>query len=412
MGSDLSAENLMVSPDSHLENISSNIGSRDKFLPFHIPDIGDEEINAVIETLKSGWLTTGPKVHQFEKEFSEFIGVRHAIAVNSGTAALHLALAAIGVTEGDEIIVPTMTFGATAEVVCHLKAKPIFVDCNKKTMNIDLDGVQKAITSKTKAIIPVHMGGHPCEMDKLSAISSAASIKVIEDAAHAFPARHMGVMIGNISDISCFSFYATKTLTTGEGGMVTTNDDKWANQILAMSQHGINKGAWNRYASQGSWYYEIATLGYKYNLSDMAAAIGIQQLKKTSLFLKVRERIAGLYTRSFSDLPEIKTPVCSSDINHAWHLYVIQLELERLTITRNEFIDLLKEKNIGTSVHFIPLHLHPFYRDTFGYSSENFPNATRTYERIISLPIYSKMKDDDIHYVIEVVRSIIQRCKK
>ncbi len=385
---------------------------RTDFLPFHVPDIGEEEIQAVVRTLRSGWLTTGPKVRQLEEGFARYVGCQHALAVNSGTAALHLALDAIGIKEGDEVLVPTITFAATAEVVLYFKAKPVLVDCRRDTFNIDPDQIEKKVTSKTRAIIPVHFGGQPCEMDRILEIARKYNLKVIEDAAHALPARYQGKIVGTISDITCFSFYATKTITTGEGGMATTENPEWADRMRIMSLHGISKDAWKRYTADGSWYYDILYPGYKYNLTDIAAAIGIEQLKKCDRFWEARRRIAAVYDEGFADLPEIRTPACRPDVQHAWHLYVIQLELERLRINRNEFIEALKHENIGASVHFIPLHLHPYYRNTMGYKPQDFPNASAAYDRIVSLPIYPRMTDADVQDVIGAITHIIRKHRR
>jgi perosamine synthetase len=381
-------------------------------LPFHVPDLGEEEIAAVVEVIQSGWLTTGIKVKQFEEQFAAMIGTRHAIAVNSCTAALHLALEAIGVSEGDEVIVPTMTFAATAEVVTYLKAKPVLVDCTGDSLNIDPERIEKAITPRTKAIIPVHFAGHPCEMEAIGTIAQAHNLCVIEDAAHALPARYRGRMVGAISDITCFSFYATKNITTGEGGMIATNDAVVAARVRTMSLHGLSRDAWNRYTAQGSWYYEILYPGFKYNLTDIAAALGLAQLKKCERFWKARDRIAGLYDEGFSDIPEITRPHVAPHIQHAWHLYVIQLELDRLSIGRNEFIKRLQDARIGCSVHFIPLHLHPYYRDAYGYHPTDLPRANEVYQRIVSLPLYPRMTDADTDRVITVVRKIVEGCRR
>ncbi len=378
------------------------------FLPFHVPDIGEEEIQSVVETLRSGWLTTGAKTRQFEAEFAQRIGARHAVALNSCTAALHLALEAVGVTEGDEVIVPTMTFAATAEVVHYFKARPVLVDCRKDTLNIDVDQIEQAISPRTKAIIPVHYAGQPCDMDPILEIARVHHLKVIEDAAHALPSRYRGKMVGTLGDITCFSFYSTKTITTGEGGMATTENAEWAERMRILSLHGITRDAVNRYTPEGSWYYEICYPGYKYNLTDIAAALGIPQLHKCDRFGAVRQRYATLYHEGFKDIPEITVPSVAEDVEHAWHLYVIQLNLERLRIGRNEMIDLLKKEGIGTSVHFIPLHLHPYYRDNYGYLPKDFPVASAVFERIISLPIYPKMTEADIRRIIEVVSTLIQ----
>ena len=383
-----------------------------KFIPFHIPAIDEDEIQSVVETLKSGWLTTGRKVKSFEEEFARYVGCKHAVAVNSGTAALHIALDAIGISQGDEVIVPAMTFAATAEVVLYFKAKPVLVDCERDTFNLDPSQVEAAITSKTRAIIPVHFGGQPCEMDQILDIAKRHNLRVIEDAAHALPASEHGRTIGTIGDITCFSFYATKTITTGEGGMATTENSEWAERMRMMSLHGISHDAWKRYTKEGSWYYEILYPGFKYNLTDIAAAIGIEQLKKCNQFWETRQRIAMNYAKAFADLQEIQLPACRDGVQHAWHLFVIQLNIERLKINRNQFIEALREKEIGTSVHFIPLHFHPYYRDTFGYKPEDFPNASAVFDRIISLPIYPKMTEGNVRDVIVAVRQIVQEYRR
>ena len=391
-----------------LADLAAKQTRRPEFVPFHVPQIDENEIRSVVETLKSGWLTTGIKVKQFEENFAQYVGCGHAIAVNSCTAALHLALEAVGIQEGDEVIVPTMTFTASAEVVLYFKARPVLVDCLPDTFNIDPDCVERAITSKTKAIIPVHFGGQPCDMEPILEIAQRHNLYIIEDAAHALPAKYHDKMVGTIGEITCFSFYATKTITTGEGGMATTENPEWAARMRMMSLHGISHDAWKRYAKEGSWYYEVLRPGFKYNLTDIGAAIGIEQLKKCGAFYAARKRIATAYDQAFADLPEIKTPQCKTDGQHVWHLYVIQLALERLKIKRDQFIEALKAQGIGTSVHFIPLHLHPYYRDTFGYTPDDFPNATRAYERIISLPIYPRMTNEDITHVIDAVKDVAQ----
>ena len=379
-----------------------------EFIPFHRPAIDEDEIQSVIETLKSGWLTTGPKVKRFEEDFSGYLGCKHAVAVNSGTAALHLALDAIGIKEGDDVIVPAMTFAATAEVVLYFKANPVLVDCEPDTLNLDAKQIESAITPRTKAIIPVHFGGQPCDMTPILELARRYNLKVIEDAAHALPASDHGRTIGTIGDITCFSFYATKTITTGEGGMVTTENSEWAERMRMMSLHGISHDAWKRYTKEGSWYYDILYPGFKYNLTDIAAAIGIEQLKKCDEFWEARQRIAMNYAKAFADLKEIQVPMCRNDVQHAWHLFVIQLNLERLKINRNQFIEALREKEIGTSVHFIPLHLHPYYLDKFGYEPEDFPNASAAFDRIVSLPIYPGMTEGNVRDVIVAVRKLIQ----
>lgn len=385
---------------------------RTQFLPFHFPDIGDAEIRSVEETLRSGWLTTGPKVKAFESQFAEFVGARHAVAVNSCTAALHLALDAIGLKEGDEVLVPTVTFAATAEVAFYFRAKPVLVDCCPKTLNIDVNQIEQKITKRTRAILPVHFAGQPCDMDELHAIAERRGLAVIEDAAHALPAWYDGRMVGNISDMTCFSFYATKTITTGEGGMITTNNDDFAEHMRIMSLHGISKDAWKRYTAEGSWRYDIIQPGYKYNLTDMAAALGIEQLRKCLAFKNRREAIARRFNEAFAELPAICTPYVKPGREHAWHLYVIQLDLDQLIISRDQFIQELKRRNIGTSVHFIPLHLHPFYRDTIHYRPQDFPCATWAFDRILSLPLFTRMSEQDELDVIDAVTDVVLRNRR
>jgi len=379
---------------------------REQFLPFSIPTIDSEEIDAVAHVLRSGWLTTGPVAHSFERAFADYIGVRHAVALNSGTAALHLALDAIGLKVGDEVIVPVMTFAATAEVVLYFNARPVLVDCEPDTLNMDPEAVERAITPRTRAIIPVHVGGQPCDMDRLLEIARRHGLKVIEDAAHALPARYKGRLVGTIADITCFSFYSTKTITTGEGGMVTTADDAYAERMRIMSLHGINRDAWKRYTAEGSWFYEVVRAGFKYNLTDVAAALGVVQLRKCDGFWASRRRLAARYHELLAGTPEVRVPAVRPDVEHAWHLYVVQLDSERLAIGRDAFIAALKERKIGASVHFIPLHLHPFYRDTFGYKPGDFPVAYGAYQRIISLPLYPRMTDADLGDVAEAVHAI------
>jgi perosamine synthetase len=374
--------------------------------------IAEEEITAVVETLRSGWLTTGPKVKCLEQTFAGLVSARHAVAVNSATAALHLAVEAAGVQEGDEVIVPAMTFAATAEVVTYMRAKPVLVDCDPATLNIDPERVEAALTSRTKAIIPVHFAGQPCEMDHLLDIARRHGLTVIEDAAHALPARYRGQMIGSIGDITCFSFYATKTITTGEGGMITTENEELAKRMRLMSLHGISHNAWNRYTEEGSWYYEILEPGFKYNLSDIAAALGLAQLCKCKRFWDARKRIVRYYNEHFAGVPEIRCPVSQPNLDHAWHLYVVQLELDRLKVDRNEIVRALKERKIGTSVHFIPLHLHPYYRATFGYRPEDCPQATAAFDRIISLPVYPAMTDADAADVVEAVTDVVRHYRR
>jgi perosamine synthetase len=383
---------------------------REAFLPFAMPDVGEAEIAEVTSVLRSGWLTSGPKVTRFEAEFAAFVGARYAVAVNSCTAAMHLALEAIGLREGDEVIVPTYTFAATAEVVRYFGARPVLVDVDPVSLCIDPAKVEAAVSRRTRAIIPVHVGGRSAEMDEISAVAARHDLRVIEDAAHAFAAKYKGRMVGSLSDFTCFSFYATKTLTTGEGGMICTDNEKWADRCRIMSLHGISHHAWKRYTAEGSWYYEIVAPGFKYNMTDIAAAMGLAQLRKTERMLEQRVRIARRYTAAFRELPELEpAPEAPARGQHAWHLYMLRLNLDFLTIDRARFFDELKARKIGASVHFIPLHCHPYYRDTFGYKPEDFPKAYREYQREVSLPIYSRMTDEDVQDVIDAVSDIVGR---
>ncbi len=381
---------------------------RTHFLPFHLPSIGDEEIAEVVEVLRSGWLTTGPRVHAFEDAFARYVEIPHAVAVNSCTAALHLALDAIGLSEGDEVLIPTMTFAATAEVVHYFKARPVLIDCEPDTLNIDPDALEPAITSRTRAIIPVHYAGHPCEMARIQEVARRHQLKVVEDAAHALPATYCGKKIGTFGEMACFSFYATKTLCTGEGGMIVTANPEYAETARVLSLHGISKDAWNRYSAEGSWFYEIKRPGFKYNMTDLAAAIGLVQLAKCDRMHIARKRIAEIYNEAFADHEAIVKPVTRPEVEHAWHLYPIRLAVERLRITRAQFISIMRERKIGTSVHFIPLHLHPFYRDQYRYRQQDFPNALNAYERLVSLPIYPAMTEQDATDVASTVVDIIR----
>lgn len=381
---------------------------RKTFLPFSLPLLGEEERDELRKTLDSGWITTGPKTRRFEADFRKYIGSKYAIAVSSCTAALHLSLAAIGVDERDEVITTPFTFAATGNVIVHQKAKPVFVDINKQTLNVDPEKIRRKITAKTKAIIPVHFGGQPCDMDEILKIARRRRVLVIEDAAHAVGAEYKGEKIGTIGDITTFSFYPIKNITTGEGGMVTTNSKKWADKIRILSLHGITSNAWKRYSSKGSWYYEIMFPGYKYNMTDMQASLGIHQLKKLPKFLEIRTKFAKIYDKAFNSISQIILPRVDNKVKHARHLYTVLLNLKSLRINRNDFIKELYAENIGTSVHFIPLHLHPYYKKSFGYKKGDFPNAEYIYERIISLPLYPKMCEEDVHNVIEAVEKIIK----
>ncbi len=381
-------------------------------VPYFVPQIGEEEIASVVETLRSGWLTTGPKVKRFEQAFADRVGARHAIAVNSATSALHLALEAAGVSTGDEVIVPSMTFASTAEVVVHRGAKPVLVDCLADTLNIDPDQIEQHITPRTRAIIPVHYGGHPCKMERILELARAHNLTVIEDAAHALPARYGDQIIGTIGDVTCFSFYANKTITTGEGGMITTNRDDLAERMRMMTLHGISKDAWKRFSAEGSWFYEILAPGYKCNMTDIAASLGIHQLAKCDEFWQRRQQCALRYDEGFADLAEIETPTVELNVQNAWHLYVIRLQLDMLRIDRAQFIREMNDAGVGTSVHYTPLHLHPYHRETAGYRPEDLPVSTSQYWRMISIPIYPGLSESDQQYVIDTVSRLVGENRK
>ncbi len=386
--------------------------TREKYLPYCLPVIEKEEIAAVVDTLKSDWITTGPKTHRFEELFEEYVGCKHAIAVSSCTAALHLPLVAAEIGPGDEVITTPFTFAATVNVIVQQGAKPVLVDIRRDTYNLDPDKLEAAITSKTRAIIPVHYAGQPCDMAPVIDIARRHHLMVIEDAAHALSAKYQGRNIGNIGDVTAFSFYATKIITTAEGGMATTNDDKTAEKMRILSLHGISADAWNRYSPNGSWYYEILAPGFKYNMTDIQAAMGIEQLKKLDRLQDARKKIAAFYGNSFADVSEIVIPRVRPDVEHSWHLYPILVNTDALSIDRKQFSDALKAENIGTSVHFIPIHLHPFYRQTFGFKEGDFPETEYVYNRIVSLPLYPRMSAEDSADVVAAVRTIAQYYRK
>jgi len=375
---------------------------RDHFLPFALPDMDESEIEGVAEVIRSGWLTTGAKVRNFEAAFAKHVGAKHAIAVNSCTAGMHLALEAIGVRPGQKVATTPYTFAATAEVIRYLGADPVFVEVDAKTLNMDPECLRAVLARyEVAAIMPVHVGGEPCDIDAIRA--AAGEIPVIEDAAHALPCRYRGRPIGDLSTVTCFSFYATKTLATGEGGMLTTSDDQIADRCRIMSLHGISRDAWKRYTAEGSWRYEIIAPGYKYNLTDIAAALGLAQLAKLERMWKRRVEIATRYDEAFSRCVELEIPTRSPENQHAWHLYMLRIDNERLAGGRDAVVDALRARNIGASVHFIPLHVHPYYRDTYGYVPEDFQVAYREFNREVSLPIYSRMTAQDVDDVIASV---------
>jgi len=380
---------------------------RKTFLPFALPSIGPQEIRGVVEALRSGWITTGPKVQQFEQEFARYIGARHAIAVNSATGGLHVILAALDIGTGDEVIVPTMTFCSTAHVVTQLGARPVLVDVDANSL-ISRDAVRQAITWKTKAILPVHFGGQSCDMEDLLKLAGEKGIAVVEDAAHAVGCEYRGAKIGTHGRAVAFSFYATKNLATGEGGMITTNDDRLAKRMRILTLHGMSRDAWNRYHSEGSWYYEVVEAGFKYNMTDIQAAMGIPQLRRLDAMNARRREIAARYTEAFTPLPDLQLPEELPDRNHVYHLYTIRLT-GSLSIDRAGFIEALKKRKIGASVHFIPLHRHPHFQQRYGYRPTDFPMAEDIYSGVLSLPIYPRMTDQDVSDVIAAVRAIVKK---
>ncbi|MDA2068158.1 DegT/DnrJ/EryC1/StrS family aminotransferase [Bacillus cereus] len=384
------------------------------FIPFYLPDIGEEESKEVNSCLENGWLTTGMQTKKFENSFAEMLGENlEAIAVNSATAGLHLALEAIGIQPNDEVITTTYTFTATAEVIRYLGAHPIFIDIDSKTLMLDPNRIEEKITPRTKAIIPVHFAGASCDMDPILEIAHKYNLKVIEDAAHSLPTTYKGKLIGNLSsDATVFSFYATKPITTGEGGMIVTRNTELAKRCRIMRLHGINRDVLERYtSSQTNWYYEVVAPGYKYNLTDIQSSIGIAQLMKLKSFHRKRMDMAIIYNNALKDLPLILPEFKKNDDIHAWHLYVIRLH-ESLKITRNEFIEKMKERGIGCSVHFIPLHLQPYWRDQYNLREEDYPNANKAYKSVVSLPLYTKMSNSDQYKVINAIKEILVDIKE
>jgi len=387
----------------------STSATRSTFLPFHRPWIDEAEIAEVVDTLRSGWLTMGPKTLQFEEQFATYVGARFAVALNSCTSALHLALDAIGIKPGDEVITSDYTFTGTAAVVVHLGARPVLVDIQANNLTMDPAEVAAKITPRTRAIVPVHVTGIPCDMDPLLELAARHDLRIVEDAAHALPTQYKDRVIGSIGDMTAFSFYATKNITTGEGGMITTDSEEYNDRLRVRRLHGISRDAWKRYTSEGSWYYEVEYPGYKYNPTDINSALGLQQLRRSDRFHAIRSYYASLYQLGLSDVPEISLPEPVPWGSHAWHLYVIQLNVDQLAIDRDAFMRCLREENIGASVHFIPLHLQPYYRETFGYRPTDFPNALHAYKRAVSLPLYPRMSEADVWDVIRAVRRIVDR---
>ena len=382
---------------------------RKDFLVFGSPLIEQPEIDEVVDSLKSGWLGTGPKVKKFEEMFSDYKSIKHSVAVNSCTAALHLAMRVIGVKPGDEVIVPTMTFAATANAVIHAGGTPVFADCKKDTMNLNPADLEKKITKKTKAVIPVHFAGRPCDMDAIMAIAKKHNLKVIEDCAHAIESEYHGEKTGTFGDVGCFSFYVTKNIITGEGGMAITNNDEYVGKIKTLALHGMSKDAWKRFSDEGYKHYQVVDSGHKYNMMDLQAAMGIHQLGRIDCYWKRREEIWNRYNEAFKDLPVFLPASVEPNTRHAYHLYTLLIDLDRAGITRDQFLDEMTKRNMGVGVHYIALHLHPFYQEKFGYRKGDFPNAEWISDRTVSLPLSPKLTDEDVNDVILATKKILKR---
>ncbi len=385
---------------------------RDNFLPYGKQWLDEKEINEVIDTIKSNWITTGPKMRFFEDKFKEYIGSKYAVAVNSGTAALHISTSSIEINSGDEVITTPLTFVASANCVVYRGGTPIFADIKKDTYNINPDEIRKRITSKTKAIIPVHFTGQPCDMDEICEIAEEHNLFIIEDAAHAIDAEYKGKKIGNISDLTVFSFHPVKNMTTAEGGMVTTNNDKLYEKLLMFRTHGISKDAAKRFAKEGGYYYDMQYLGFRYNLSELHASLGIHQLNKIEMFQKRRREIVNIYNRELADFDEITLPYVKSDIKHSWHLYILQLNLEKLKVDRDYIFRALREENIGVNVHYIPVHYHSYYQNRFGLKKGFLPKVEWLFPRLLTIPLFHKMNDDDVYDVINSLDKVLRYYRK
>ncbi len=386
------------------------------FIPFHRPSIGQDEIDEVAATLRSGWLTTGPRTEQFEREFAAYVGAPHALAVNSATAGLHLALVALGIGPGDEVITTPNTFCATVNTILHTGATPILADVGEDG-NIDPASIATLITPRTRALLPVHIAGYPCRMEEIWRLARRHGLFVIEDAAHAAGARYrhqpIGAMRGETrSDACVFSFYATKNLTTGEGGMITCANPDLAAHMRVLCLHGISKDAWQRYTEHGNWYYEVTAPGFKYNLSDVQSAIGIHQLRKLDSFIEIRTRYAAFYNKAFANTPELETPPVAEDIRHAWHLYILRIRPELLAIGRDQFLRELRDLGIGVSVHFIPIPLHPYFAGIPSIRSSDCHRSIALYRRIVSIPLYPALTEEELGAVVQAVQSVIQANKR
>jgi dTDP-4-amino-4,6-dideoxygalactose transaminase len=387
-------------------------GKRRDFLPFFRPMIDDDDIRSVTESLRSGWLTTGPRTKELERRFGDIVGAPRSIAVNSCTSGLHVALSALGVGPGDEVVTTPYTFVATVEAILLVGALPVLVDVEPRRLNIDPERIAGAVGPKTRCILPVHMAGHPCDMDPILEIARGAGASVVEDAAHAFPAAYRGTTIGTLGDATVFSFYATKNLTAGEGGMITTRDGELADRIESLILHGMSRDAWKRYSEDGSWRYEVTLQGFKYNQSDILSSLALSQLAKIDMMCERRRRIVELYREGLGGQEAFDLPDAADHVEHAWHLFLLRLRPGVLRIDRAEFIREMRQRNVGCSVHFIPVHLHPFYRQRLGLAPEDLPVAVREYQRCLSLPLFPAMTDDDAVSVVEACLDIAERHRR
>ncbi len=385
---------------------------RSDFLIFGNPKIEEDEINEVVSSLRSGWIGTGPKVHDFEEKFRKYKGSSFAVALNSCTAALHLSLLALEIGPGDEVLVPSMTFAATANAVIHVGARPVLVDVDRRTMNIDPGDLERKLTPRTRAIIPVHFAGRPCPMDTIMNLAHRLGLKVVEDCAHAIEGEFRGRKTGTFGDLGCFSFYVTKNIVTGEGGMIVTEREDYASAIKILGLHGLSKDAWKRFGDEGYKHYQVVAAGFKYNMMDIQAALGIHQLPRIDRYWQRRRDLWSRYDQAFADLPAITPAPVERDTRHAFHLYTLLLDLDRLTVTRDAFLEEMTRRRIGVGVHYIALHLHPYYRREYGYRAGDFPAAEWISERTVSLPLSAKLTDSDADDVIEAVRDILLRTRR
>ncbi|MFX1256285.1 MAG: UDP-4-amino-4,6-dideoxy-N-acetyl-beta-L-altrosamine transaminase [Promethearchaeota archaeon] len=385
---------------------------RASFLPYATQWLGDEEINEVLDTLKSDWITTGPKMRKFEENFKSYIGSKYSVAINSGTAALHISTSAINIKPGDEVITTPLTFVASANCVIYRGGVPVLADIKEDTYNINPNEIKRKITPKTKAIIPVHFAGQPCDMDEIFEIAEEHDLIIIEDAAHAIDAMYKERKIGNMSDLTIFSFHPVKNITTAEGGMVTTNDSELYEKLLMFRTHGISRDAVKRFGKSGDFYYDMQYLGFRYNMSELHASLGIHQLSKLNFFQKRRREIVKLYNRELQKIDEITIPYVKNDVKHSWHLYVIQIDIEKLKVDRDYIFKALREENIGVNVHYIPVHYHSYYQEKFGLKKGQLPKVEALFPKIITIPLFAKMSDDDVYDVINALEKVINYYKK